>query len=43
MASRSHAARSSRFRSTASYRDRKDIAIAAVEYLKRKFPHSERW
>ena len=24
-----------------SYRNRKDIAIAAAEYLKRKFPHSE--
>jgi hypothetical protein len=24
-----------------SYRDRKDIAIAATEFLKRKFPHSE--
>jgi hypothetical protein len=24
-----------------SYRDRKDIAIAAAEYLKRKFPNSE--
>ena len=24
-----------------SYRDRKDIAMAAAEFLKRKFPHSE--
>jgi hypothetical protein len=24
-----------------SYRDRKDIAIAAAEHLKRKFPYSE--
>jgi hypothetical protein len=32
-----------RFPSTASrsYRDRKDIAIAAAEYLKRKFPNCD--
>jgi hypothetical protein len=24
-----------------SYRDRKDVAIAAAEHLKRKFPHSD--
>jgi hypothetical protein len=24
-----------------SYRDRKDIAVAAAEHLKRKFPHCE--